>query len=330
MNGSGQKTRTPPRTGPRRSWDWAPSSSAADAEKEAAARQETGSIAARAAELAAGSRLSAAARPALRDAATRETSYLKMAFANPYNLSLVAGGIALSVLTLNPLPALLTAGLETIWLVNAPGSRLLRRLLWDKRLAAERAAQEHAARAALLAVLPPAERDRVESLYARRAEIEALAAQNPTFTGELLRGELAKTDRLVDAFVDMALTCARYQRYLAGVDPRALERDVERYAADVRKGPEGDPRTAIAQKNLAIVVKRQERMKDIQGYLGVARGQLDLIENSFQLIADQIVTMQSPRELSGQLDELLEGVETIRESARDTEALLDPAGLGEP
>jgi hypothetical protein len=54
----------------------------------------------------------------------------------------------------------------------------------------------------------------------------------------------------------------------------------------------------------------------------VARGQLDLIENSFQLIADQIVTMQSPQELSGQLDELLNGVEAIRETARDTEALL--------
>ena len=70
-------------------------------------------------------------------------------------------------------------------------------------------------------------------------------------------------------------------------------------------------------------MKRPERMQEIQGYLGVARGQLDLIENSFQLIADQIVTMQSPQELSGQLDELLEGVEAIRESARDTEALLD-------
>jgi hypothetical protein len=77
-------------------------------------------------------------------------------------------------------------------------------------------------------------------------------------------------------------------------------------------------------------VKRQERMRDIQRYLGVARGQLDLIENSFQLIADQIVTMQSPKELSGQLDELLEGVEAIRQSARDTEALLEPSGLSSP
>jgi hypothetical protein len=54
-----------------------------------------------------------------------------------------------------------------------------------------------------------------------------------------------------------------------------------------------------------------------------------LIENSFQLIADQIVTMQSPQELTGQLDELLDGVESIKQTAADTERMLNPAGLRE-
>ncbi len=63
-------------------------------------------------------------------------------------------------------------------------------------------------------------------------------------------------------------------------------------------------------------------MQEIRRYLDVARGQLDLIENSFQLIADNIVTMQSPQELSGQLNELLDGVESIRQTAAETEAAL--------
>ena len=36
-----------------------------------------------------------------------------------------------------------------------------------------------------------------------------------------------------------------------------------------------------------------------------------------RLISDQIVTMQSPAELSGQLDDLLDGVESIRQTAVD-------------
>jgi len=40
------------------------------------------------------------------------------------------------------------------------------------------------------------------------------------------------------------------------------------------------------------------------------------------MLVEQIVTMQSPRELSGQLDELLDGVEAIRETTRDTEKII--------
>lgn len=257
-------------------------------------------------------------------------SYLKAAFANPYNLSLLGGSVALSLLTLNPLPVLAGLGAEALWLLWAPDSGLLRSRLWDPRFAGEREALEAEAQRRLIAGLPENDRERVEALVARRQEIERLAAHNPTFTGELLRGELAKTDRLVDAFVEMALTCWRYRAYLDSVDERALARDVDRYAAEVRRGDPADQRTDLSQRNLAIVVKRQERMREIQRYLGVARGQLDLIENSFQLIADQIVTMQSPKELSGQLDELLEGVEAIKQSARDTEAMLEASGLSSP
>jgi hypothetical protein len=90
-----------------------------------------------------------------------------------------------------------------------------------------------------------------------------------------------------------------------------------------------DSQSDIAAKNLAVILKRFEKMKEINRYLTVARGQLDLIENSFQLIADQIVTMQSPQELTGQLDELLDGVESIKQTAADTERMLNPTGLRE-
>jgi erythromycin esterase-like protein len=137
-----------------------------------------------------------------------------------------------------------------------------------------------------------------------------------------LRDELTKTDRLVDAFVEMAVTCARYEAYLKSVDSEALEKDRLRYDAAAKSGDPKGQAAVIAQKNLAIVMKRLDKLQEIGKYLAVAKGQLDLIENSFQLIADQIVTMQSPQQLSGQLDELLDGVEAIRETARDTEIVL--------
>lgn len=259
-------------------------------------------------------------------------SYLKAAFANPYNLSLLAGGLAASALTLNPLLAVVIVGLEILWVVNAPGSKRLQEWLWDPNFDQQQQAQEQAAREARLRCLDEADRERVVSLFSRQQEIDALAAQNPSFSGELLRTELTKTDRLVEAFMEMATTCGRYEAYLSSIDLRELEKDRRRWEAIV-KGQDPavqdkrDSETDIARKNLAVIMKRFDKMKEIHHYLALARGQLDLIENSFQLIADQIVTMQSPQELTGQLDELLDGVESIKQTAADTERMLNPMGL---
>ena len=271
----------------------------------------------------------AATQAFVRQKIHEKRSYVKAAFANPYNISLLAGGLLASAITLNPLLAIVTVGLEVLWITNAPGSKKLREWLFDPQFEEQeqKAAQE--ARAAQLHSLDEHDRERVVALLARQQEINGLAAQNPSFTGELLRTELTKTDRLVEAFIEMAATCSRYEAYLDSTNLSELERDRRRWEAMVNDQSIHDSQSDIAAKNLAVIMKRFEKMKEINRYLTVARGQLDLIENSFQLIADQIVTMQSPQELTGQLDELLDGVESIKQTAEDTERMLNPMGLRE-
>ena len=263
-----------------------------------------------------------AVKDVARSAILEKRPYLKYAFSNPYNLSLFGGAMAAAGLTLNPFLAILAVGLESLWLLYAPDSDRLRHLLWDPRFDKVRQALLAEERGQRLALLAPPERSRVDELMTRQAEIHRLAAQNPSFTGDLLRSELTKTERLVDAFIDMAVTSVRYDAYLRSVDLDAIDEDRARLERDIKCGKDGDQHIDLAKKNLAIILKRLDKMKEIRRYLDVARGQLDLIENSFQLIADNIVTMQSPQELSGQLNELLDGVESIRQTAVETEALL--------
>jgi hypothetical protein len=271
----------------------------------------------------------AATQAFVRQKVHEKRSYVKAAFANPYNLSLFAGGLIASAVTLNPLLAIVTLGLEVLWVVNAPGSKKLREWLWDPQFEAEEQKELQELRAKQLHNLDEVDRERVVALIARQHEINALASQNPSFTGELLRTELTKTDRLVEAFIDMATTCSRYETYLDSTNLSELERERRRWQAIVQDQSIHDSQADIAAKNLSVIMKRFEKMKEINSYLTLARGQLDLIENSFQLIADQIVTMQSPQELTGQLDELLDGVESIKQTAADTERMLNPMGLKE-
>jgi hypothetical protein len=236
--------------------------------------------------------------------AESKRNYLKFAFANPYNLSLLTGGLAASVLTLNPFLAVATLGLEGLWMLHAPESSLLRRLLWDPRFEKMRQEAEERERNARLSGLSPEARQRVMELIAGQGEIRRLAAQNPSFAGEMLRTELDKTDRLVASFIDLSITCARYEAYLASVDERRLMAEKQRWERVVRpdapapqrsvggamtsgsagkagkpQTPEDsetadDPQAAVARKNLAILEKRVEKLTEIHRYLALARGQL--------------------------------------------------------
>jgi hypothetical protein len=232
------------------------------------------------------------------------------------------GGLgAAALLTGNWWLGLVGVGFEALWMVFAPDSRLLRRLWFDKRHAAETAAAREAELAAKLAALPVAEAERCRALAAKQDSINALARENPALTASLLGADLQKLGDLVRAFTELSLTCARYHEYLRTVDVTAIEHERARYqeAAKQSKDPE---KRELMQKNLNVLAQRKDKYEEIRGYLFSATGQLDLIENTFQLLADQIVTMRSPQELSGQLDDLLNGVETAKNTAREAERML--------
>ncbi|HEY3054435.1 MAG TPA: hypothetical protein VGK31_00745 [Thermoanaerobaculia bacterium] len=247
--------------------------------------------------------------------------YLKFAFVNPYNLSLFTGAIAAAALTLNPILGVAALGAEALWLLHAPGSRTLQRVAWNKKLEALCVALEKRELEAKIAALGGNEQKRVNALLGAKQKIDQLAAQNPSFAGDLLRDELVKCDTLVRSFIDIAATCARYDRYLRSVDPKDLEDERHTWETRLRNAKD-ESASSIAKKNLDVILKRTEKIRDIRKYLDIARGQLDLVENTFHLIADQIVTMQSPRELSGQLDDLLSGVEAVHEATIHTEQLI--------
>jgi len=263
------------------------------------------------------------AKDMVTDAVLGKRGYLKLAFTNPYNLSVFFGALTAAAATANPILAAIALGGEALWLLHGPESKTLRRLLWDPRLEKVRLALEARDREERMKNLPQEDRDRVYELVAKQEEINHLASQNPSFTGDLLRSELFKTRRLVDAFVEMAITCARYESYLDTVDLNELERDRERWQGRISSERVSAQESDVAKKNFAVIMKRIEKLRELRDYLRVARGQLDLIDNSFQLIADQIVMMQSPAELSGQLNDLLDGVESIRQTALDTEKILN-------
>ncbi|MFK7988362.1 MAG: hypothetical protein AB8I08_20240 [Sandaracinaceae bacterium] len=117
----------------------------------------------------------------------------------------------------------------------------------------------------------------------------------------------------------------RQPQYLSQQDLRQIDSEVQRYETLVERAESEDIRK-LAQKNLAVVLKRKEKLSEIHQVVVTALGQMELIENTFELLADQIVTMRSPKELGGQLDELIDGVEAVKSTAKETAGLMEAAG----
>jgi hypothetical protein len=246
--------------------------------------------------------------------------YARYAFKNPYNLALLGGFASAALLTGNWWLGLAGAGAEALWMLFAPDSTVLRKAWFDKVYAAEQDEKKRAELEAKWSSLPTGEKERCVRLRDQQEQIDKLAQSNPIFTMELLSAELNKLENLVRAFVELAVTCARYEDYLRSVDLDEIERDIRRYK-QIAERSEGDKRQ-LALKNDAVLQKRKEKYAEIRGYLSSARGQMELMENTFRLLADQIVTMRSPTELGGQLNDLIDGVDAIRQTTRDTDRIL--------
>ena len=66
---------------------------------------------------------------------------------------------------------------------------------------------------------------------------------------------------------------------------------------------------------------REGRVAEVRRLLKSARGQLNLIENTLQLMRDQIASLQTPENLTEKLDDLVRSVEAVEASAKETRAV---------
>lgn len=247
-------------------------------------------------------------------------NYLKAAFLNVYNLSLLGGAATASAITGDWMIALGAVGLEALWLVLGPDFKPFQRAVRE----ADRAEREKADRERvekLMAELPEREWQRAKALDELRREIERDMANNPSFQAILLQTELEKLAQLHASFVRLASACRRAETYLQAVDVKDLERQIKAQEGLHERMTDESVRD-LARKNAAVLGKRLGTIKEIETFLARARGQMNLIENSVRLLRDQALTMTSPDQLTEQLDDLLTGVDAVQASVKEAEALI--------
>jgi hypothetical protein len=248
--------------------------------------------------------------------------YHSYAFWNPYNLSLLASAGVVSAATGGWWIGLCAVAAETIWMLFAPDSTVLRRTWFDKLWDLDRRDAKKKEQAKKFATLPQDAQMRVLTLRDLQARIQQLAADNPSFTVDLLRNDLGKLDGLIDDFLELSVVCDRWDSHLRTIAFDDLQRQIGQYERWIKDLPREDERREIAEKNLDVLIERKKRNTELVQSLQTARGQMELMDNTFRLLVDEIVTMRNAAELGERLDDLRTGVEAVRETSREAEQLL--------
>jgi uncharacterized protein YukE len=251
-------------------------------------------------------------------------NYVKAALGWQYNWIALAGAAGFALVSGSPLPVLLGAGLELIYLSTVPQMGRFQRLARSWQYAEEKRRREMSL-SALFNEMPPEMRSRYAQLDsaigAIRQNYKRLSSTSQMFVEQMEN----KLDGLAQSYLRLLNAAFHHREYLNTTNPESIRRE----ALDLEKGLEQQaPKVQeINRKRIEILNKRVEKHGKVRENCQVIDAQCAAVEDVLQLIRDQSVTMRDPQQLSDHLDTLVRDVEQTEETVREVEAIFEATPL---
>ena len=246
---------------------------------------------------------------------------LKAAFLKRFNLAGLGGLAILSLATMSPVPLLVAAGLELVYLGTVPALPSFRRSL---RLGAEkeRRALEQAGLDQQLEELSPNQRECYFALKDLRDKTLENYRRLPGGSA-LLESSSARLDGLLVSFVRLLGTLNDYRRYLNNTDRRTLEKELAELRVELGGGEGGgDDLRELKKRRVEILEKRVERFDRAAQSREIISHQLASIEDFLRLLHEQSITIRDPTVVDRQLDRLAVEVQATDDTVRETERFM--------
>jgi hypothetical protein len=254
---------------------------------------------------------------------SEEPNYLSHAFKSQYNIIGLGTALGFALLSGTLLPLLVAAGVEMMVLPLVSGSARFQRLV-RARLSQEEDQQREAKTQnenyALVRQLPDEEKVRYRALEGLAGEIRNNYAGLDSSSRMLLDDLIQKLDFLLQFYLRMRGSVARYERYFATTDPERIQ---ERVAMLEHEIAQGSARVKeIKSKTHAVLLKRLERYQKALENKQLVDAQTETVQEVLQLLRDQSYSMRDPRTITEQLDGLVSSAEETERGVRDMEELL--------
>lgn len=251
-------------------------------------------------------------------------SYIKEALKEPVNIGgllLSCAAAAYSATTGFLEPTWVLAGAliaEGAYLATVPASSLYRKIV-DRRSRHLFDDHRRKQRMELIKQFDPREREAVEYLSWMKNQIASNYKKFARISDE--PPQIRELDATWESFVDLLDEYRRRKNHLKTINRQAVENQLRTAQRNLQFAePETRP---LHEKNVEILQRRLQTFDDIERSVKRVEAQLQMIENFFGLVNDQVVTMPTPEHiLSMDFDSLLSSIEMTKEILQQTAPIM--------
>jgi hypothetical protein len=248
-----------------------------------------------------------------REIARFNTSYAQAAIKEPANFWGLAGFLIAAAYAGSVIPLLIALICEAIYLIVVPVLPAYRQLV-NRRERERLIAARHAGREKLIKSFTPREREAVEYLRWVATKIQDDYKQ---FAGAReLPSNLRGLDQRWEDFVELLDVYRRRKQHLKSINRTGVHNQLTQ-AFRAMESATDDKTKRIQQTNVEILKRRIASFDEIERSVKLVEGQLQSIENFFEYLKGEIVTISTPEKFS------LLDFEQLSDSIAMTKQMLD-------
>jgi hypothetical protein len=251
-------------------------------------------------------------------------NYVKEAAKEPLNIWGMVGFVAASVFAATQggvieafawVPLAAGAASEALYLATMPATIAYRRLV-DRRARQKELIERQRQRDQLITTFDPREREAVNYLSWMRKQIYD---NYQKFTrGTLLPERIQTLDVFWESYVDMLDTYRRRKNHLRSTNLNQIRNQIQQTERSIAQAPD-DTTRRLFEQNLEFLQKRLQNYNGMETSMKRVEAQLQSIESFFQLVNDEVMTMQSPEQITSlDFDSLLSSIELTKEILEET------------
>jgi len=172
-------------------------------------------------------------------------------------------------------------------------------------------------------------REKAEKLYDKLNQVN-LHIKNKNLQ-DLLSKEVQELNYLFENYVNFATSITNYNKYLNENNISQIEQEIHNLKYRIENYLEGTKcndldeinvrlqKRTLLLENLKILEKRRNKIKEIKYTLDKLKAQLELIEDTFQLISDNLITFGNVDNLNINVNNVISSIENTENIVKSTE-----------